>query len=468
MVGAQMITILVQLASIVTLSRLLPAEDFGVIAMIVSVTAFLGLFRDLGLSTASIQKGNLSHQEKSLLFWLNAASGAALAILVAAIAPALALFFDRPELRPVAQLLATTFLISSLGAQHSAVMQRELRFAPKVVADVVGAVANMALAVALALLGFRYWALAWGIVAGTLVTTVLYMALSGFRPGLPARTPGMRSLLGFGASVTAFELANYVHRNLDNVLIGRVWGASVLGLYSRAYQIMMLPITCLRTPINAVALPVLARLQNDPAAYSAYFRNLVSALAFLSMPLMLFIVINATDVVALALGKGWLELVPILVLLGISGFIQPVAGLRGLVLLSLGRSRRYMMWGFLHAIAVSMSFGIGVAWGGVGVAAAYALCNYALLYPSIRFVFRDTPLQPSDLLSTSLLPCAASLVAAASNWLFLRKLPEASPVSRLIVAILVFGTCYLIVFLLLPRGRDVLRSHRQLLNHLRG
>src|SRR5699024_7670167 len=163
-----------------------------------------------------------------------------------------------------------------------------------------------------------------------------------------------------------------------NILIGRIWGPSILGLYSRAYQLMLLPITSLREPINTVAFPVLSRLQDQPKEFKKYYSNIATLLAFLSMPLMAFLIVNAEN--------------PIFILLGISGFIQAVASLRGLVLLSLGQSRKYVLWGIVNTISVSVGFIIGVQWGAEGVALSYAIVNYLLLYPSVWYFFKGTPL----------------------------------------------------------------------------
>lgn len=464
---AQGAYVLIQLTSVAVLSRLLLPEDFGVIAMIVAVTAFMGLFSDLGLSTAAVQKGDLSQGQMSSLFWLNVAAGLALTLLTLGAAPVIAWFYRRPELLLVTSLLASTFLISSVGAQHSALMRRELRFRAKAVAELTGSLVNLVVAITLAMLGYRYWALAWGVVGGAVATTLLYFSLSKFRPGLPGRSEGIRELLGFGVHVTAFELVNYFHRNLDNILIGRVWGGQALGLYSRAYQMMMLPIIALRRPINAVALPVLSKLQGDPAEYRVYYRHIASALAFLSMPLMAFLVVNAEAVVVLVLGRAWADLIPIFVLLGVSGFLQPVASLRGLVMLSLGRSRRYLAWGLINALAVSVAFGIGVAWGGVGVAAAYAICNYLILYPSMHFLFKGTPLTASDFFATTALPAAASIFAGAVNYTVMSHLSLPNAALSLGVAGLVFSSSLLLLLLALPAGRAALRSSRNLLKVLR-
>ncbi|GAB3048444.1 lipopolysaccharide biosynthesis protein [Stenotrophomonas tumulicola] len=466
--AARLSTIMIQICSIVVLSRLLAPDDFGIIAMITAITAFMGLFRDMGLSAASIQKGELSDEHTNALFWLNVAAGGLLTLLTMASAPLIAWFYDRPELQPVTLLLATTFVISSIGAQHSALMQRELRFGPKVAGDVAGALLTLVVSITLALFDQGFWSLAWGTVLGAALTTLMYLKGSKFRPSMPKRTGGIRELLGFGANVTAFELVNYFHRNLDSVLIGRVWGAESLGHYSRAYQMMMLPISSLRAPINAIAFPVLSRLQHNPAEFRTFYCRIASLLAFLSMPLMAFLIINSENVVSIALGKQWIAVAPIFALLGITGFIQPVASLRGLVLLSLGQTRLYLAWGIVNAAVVSVAFLIGVSWGPTGVALAYAIANYLILYPSLVYFFRETPLRPLDFFSSIAIPLTATIVAAIGAFISTQYLVmTASNWIQLGSSAAVFLALFLVAVLLLPGGKKTLKDYYTMLRMIK-
>lgn len=460
--SAQMASVLIQLASLVVLSRLLTPEDFGVIAMITAITALMGLFRDMGLSTAAVQKGDLTYQQTNSLFWLNTGAGGILTVLVVALSPAVAWFYKDPKLQPVTALLACTFVISGIGGQHAALLQRELRFKQKAIAEISGALCSMSLAISLAVLGLRYWALAWGTLVGALVTTSLYFTFSKFRPSSPRGAKGIRELIGFGAHVTGFELVNYFHRNLDNVLIGRFWGAMELGFYSRAYQMMMLPINSLRTPINAVAFPVLSRLKDNPSEFRRYYCRISSLLALTSMPLMAFLTANAHDVVRVTLGARWAAVAPIFILLGITGFIQPIASLRGLVMLSTGRSARYLAWGVANAIAVSVAFCIGTIWGSIGVAVAYAVSNYLILYPSLTFAFKDTPLRPADFFLTAAFPAFASISSAAVGRLASNQFAIENPFASLASSLSIFCAVFAAICVVVPSGRRMILSYRNL------
>ncbi|NKF21887.1 lipopolysaccharide biosynthesis protein [Solimonas marina] len=462
--SGQAISLLANVASTLILSRLLSPTDFGVISMVLAFTAFANLFRDLGISAASIQRAGLTHGQMTNLFWLNVMAGLVLSLIVVAASPLVAWFYGRPELRAVTAVLSLTFLASSIGAQHSALLQREMRFSSKVTADVLGVVTTLIVSCVLALAGFGYWALAIGTIAGAMVTSAIYVVTSGFRPGLPRRDAEIRSIVGFGAHVTGFEIVNYFHRNFDNILIGRVWGADALGLYSRAYQLLMLPIANLRTPINAVAYPALSRLRADAVSYRRFFVKIASLLAFLSMPLTTYMAVNSDIVIRLALGEQWMGAAPIFQALALSAFIQPVASLRGLVLLSSGYSRRYFYWGIVNAACVVVGFAIGVRWGAIGVAYAYAIVNYTLLYFSLALLFRGTPVRVSDFFRSVAMPACTSLAAGAISYGSVALLSDTTATAlKVLVSALAFTASFFAIYAGIPEGRRELRSFRSII-----
>jgi PST family polysaccharide transporter len=409
---SQGVNAVLQIASTVILARLLSPDDYGVIAMVTAVTAFAGLFRDLGLSAAAIQNPSITEGQQSNLFWINVAAGSGLTLLVAAASPLVAGFYRRPELLPVTVALSATFVIGSLAAQSGASLVRQMRFGRRAVATIVGGLVSLSVAVVLALHGFRYWALVHGQLAGTMTSTVLLFALSPFRPARPRRGTQLNEILRFGANITTFDLINYFHRTLDSVLIGRFWGAEPLGLYSRAYSLLMFPITTLRGPIYSVAFPAMSRLQSQPDALRAYYLRATSLLALLSMPLTAFLFVASEPLIELLLGREWLGVAPIFSYLALPAFIQPASGLAGALLMSLGQTRRYVKGGMFGTAALSACFVLGLPWGPTGVALAYAIGNYVILYPWHWWAYRDSPVSFRHFVHACAFPALLSLIAA--------------------------------------------------------
>ena len=451
--GTQGANIAIQLTSTLVLARLLKPADYGIIAMVTALTGFAGLFRDLGLSSSTIQRDKLTHEQLSTIYWINVALGVLLTAVVASLSPLVGWFYRRPELNLVTAVVSISFLIGSFGTQPGALLTRQMLFGRLAVAQLAGALAGLVVSIVLALNAFSYWSLVIGGISGSVITTLLLNSLCGWRPGVAVRGAGVRSMLKYGASITAFDFVNYFQRNLDNVLIGRFWGADPLGLYTRAYALLMFPIQNIRGPINAVAFPAMSRLQNQPDLLRAYYIRATSLLAFASMPVAALLFIISRPLIHLFLGPTWNGAAPIFSFLAIAAFIQPTSGLAGSLLLSTGRSRRYFECGLFNAIVLSASFVVGLPWGPVGVALSYAIANYIVLIPWLVWAFRDSPVGLPDFFRAILYPATAALSATAISVIAKLTLAYPSAIMELLAQSALFFTTFLLLISMHREGR---------------
>jgi PST family polysaccharide transporter len=455
---AQVAQFLLQTGSTVVLARLLTPHDYGLVAMVTAITAFAALFKNMGLSAATIQKVEINHRQISTLFWINVAVGFVLASILAVAAPIISWFYGEPRLTYITLALAGTFIFSGLTVQHDALLRRQMRFSALAVIETGSMVIGIITAVVLAWYGMRHWALV-GLSVGTAIcNAVLVWVFCGWRPCLPIRRAGIRSMLAFGGHITGFNIANYFARNFDQILLGRFCGASVLGLYSRAYSIMMLPISQIRAPLQSVATPALCHIQNDFVRYQKYYAKLISLIAFMTMPLIVFLFVCGDQTIHLLLGNQWSGAAGIFKILAIAAFIQPVVSTAGLVLVSLGQSKRYLKWGVFNSIITVASFIVGLPWGAVGVALSYAIVNYLLFLPCLWYCFRRSPMSIAAFMQAILRPMTASLCMGAAifpAYLFLQNQSDI----MLIGACLVLGlSVYLLVWVLMPGGIQTLRE----------
>ena len=453
-VSVQAVTVIIQLASTVVLARMLTPDDYGIMGMVLSFVALAALFKDLGLSSAAIQKADLTVDQQSNLFWVNAAFGSALTVIFALAAPLVAWFYGHPELLGVSWVLSLTFVIGGLSAQHNAMLVRHMHFGRQGGVNIASIVVTFAVSFILAHLGYRFWALAWGHVAGATTRTLLIWQLSPFVPGSWKNGAGTMSMIRFGVNVTGFNLVNYFSRNLDNILIGKFVGAEALGLYGRAYQLMLFPIINLRGPIEAVTYPALCRLQDNPADWRRYYMQTLRILAFLTMPLVAWLFLVSEQLILFLLGEQWVGVVPLFRILAVVGFIQPCLSMVGSVMLSLGFTRRYFHQGTAMAIVYGLAFGIGVQWGGSGVACAYAVVVYLTLVPLLIFSYRNTVLTLVDFVQSVYFPAVLSIVSltvamVAENWFIL-----GGAFTEIAFLSLIFAAVFIILLVSVPTGRN--------------
>lgn len=389
----------IQLASTMILARILTPDDYGMMAMVVSITGLASILGNLGLSTATIQRAEITHEQVSTLFWINTAIGALVTLVVASLSPVVAWFYKTPELIWMMLALSSNFLINGMTVQHSALLNRQMKFYALAKIQVFSTLIGIASAVVAARYGLGYWALVINSVVTSVTSVIGTWLSSGWMPGVPRKSAEVKSMVKFGADIVGFNVINYFSRNLDNILIGRYHGSAQLGFYSKAYQLLMMPITNLRDPMNRVAMPALSRLQNDPERYRDYYKKYVSILSFVSMPLVVYMFVFSENIISFFLGEQWLPANELFKILAIVSFIQPASSTRGLVLLTTGNSRKYLVVGIIGAIGVCFSFFVGVHWGARGVAIAYAVFTYVSLFPLFYLSLHKTPVSVADFVS---------------------------------------------------------------------
>ena len=229
-VVAQVLRAVILGASMVVLARVLKPSDFGLIAMVMVVTGLMNKLKDAGLSAATIQDEDITHEQVSTLFWFNTAQGIVLGLILAVLAPVLVSMYRQTELFWITIALAFVFPLGGVQVQHEALIRRQMKFKALALLELAAVFLGSVLAIVLAFMGMAYWALVCQALGAAFVSCVLSMLYSGWRPSRPAWGRGSGRLLGFGGKVAAASVINYVGSTIDDLLIGRQFGDRALGL----------------------------------------------------------------------------------------------------------------------------------------------------------------------------------------------------------------------------------------------
>ena len=453
-VGAQGVLFVLRVGSIMVLARLLEPADFGLVNMVTVVTGVLGLFRDAGLSMVTVQRVTISHAQVSALFWLNLFLGVGLMALSVAIAPAFAAFYHEPRLYWVAFAIGTGFLFNGASVQHSALLQRQMRFTALALMDVISCVISVAVSISMAMLGYRYWALVGLALSLSITSCAAAWALAGWTPGLPRRGVGMVSMMRFGGIVSVNQFVMYVAYNTDKLLLGRFAGAEALGLYGRAYQFVSVPTEVLHQAVSGVALSALSRLQTDAGRFKSYFLKGYSVFVAVTIPITVACTLFASDIVYVLLGPKWTAAAPLFRFLAPTvvafALINPV----GWLLFATGQVNRALKMAFVIALPLIVAVFAGLAYGPVGVAIGFSAAMTVLIVPLVVWGLHDSVVPPREVAQTVKAPALAALVATAI------ALPAAlwfggliPPVHRLACEGALFSASY-ILFLLYPMRQN--------------
>jgi O-antigen/teichoic acid export membrane protein len=453
-IAAQATKFVVQTLSTAILARLLVPSDFGIVGMVSAITGLLGSFGDLGLSSATIQRDEITHEQVSTLFWINVAFSLLISVTVAALAPAIAWFYHEPRLIAITLALSGAFLFGGLTAQHYALLTRQMRFGAMSLVVLLPLLACNIVGVGLAKLGYGYWSLVVMSLVLAVGTALAAWIAAGWIPGWPRRGCGIRSMLAFGGHLTGFNLLNYLTRNGDNILIGRFLGAGSLGIYSKAYGLLMLPVQQINAPINGVVLPALSRLQNQPEQYRRYFLRAVEGLAFVGMPIIAFAFADAEPIVSVFLGSKWMAAVGIFRLLAPAALVGTINLAPVWIFTTLGRADRQLRWAVITSPMILAGFLIGLHWGAAGVAASFSITFGVSFTLFVLDACRHSPIQVRDFGVALFPPLCVSIAAAAIVSLI--GLPSHYPAAmRLGADIAIFALAFVSLSLIFPGGRRV-------------
>jgi O-antigen/teichoic acid export membrane protein len=460
-ISSQGMQFIMQSISTVVLARLLLPADFGLVAMVTAITGLGQAFADLGLSEATIQHPEISHEQVSTLFWVNVGLGLALTLVTASLAPVLVWFYHEPRLQNITIVVSLTFLIGGLRVQHDALLRRQMRFRALALRDVVCYMFAVPAAIVLAWRGFGYWALValpMILNAGQMLFSWL---LARWIPGVPRRGAQVRPLISFGGSIAASYLLFNINSSADNVLIGWYWGAGPLGLYSRAYNLLMLPVRQLAGPARSVAVPGFSRVQDDPERLARYYLRATNLMLWITALLFGFLFVAAVPVVVLTLGSRWSAAAPVFKILVIAALGQLLLEISLWLFVSRGMGANLLRALAAMTPLIIGSYALGLPFGIKGVALCGSLMLMLIVPALLKVSFRGSILTLYQVGQTMLCPIGAGLAGVCVAELVLHLKPQRNMVAQLALAAISFAGGAVLTTLV-PRVRRELTAVKSL------
>lgn len=434
-----------QFAQVIILTRILSPSDFGLVALAISIVAFLQIFADAGISNAIIHHQEISTEQISSLYWFNVTSSATLAVLLALISPLLSAWFGQPDLMPLLLLAAATLAVTSLAQQLKIQAQKRLDFQSLAKVELISAMFGFCSAVVLAWHGAGAQSLMVGTFCTALTGTLLawLMLSNGWRPQFRLRLEEIRQFIRFGLYMIGNNLANTFNSQIDIFLGSKLLGSASVGLYSMPKELNLRIAGLINPIITQVAFPIMAKAQEDEAQLRRIYLQIMRMTASVNFPIYVFMGVFATDIVALVFGPRWQDAVPLLRILSVWALIRSTINPVGSLLMARGRADLSFKWNFAMLLLIPPVIWLGSRQGITGMATAMASIMVFSFWPNWRY--QIWPLckvgfleYTIEMISPLLLAFISCTSAASASMLFNKPVPRF--LTSLCIAVLIYLT----------------------------
>lgn len=462
-IAAQVGKFVLGLGGMMVFARLISPADFGIFSIAIVVFSFGTLFKD-GLAVATVQRHELTAEQQNSLFWINQIIGVSVACITVICALTLPSVYKSPVLMPLLLGLSFVQLIVFFANFQVALLRRQMRFGILGAIEQISTLIAISLAIVVAFRGGGIWALFVAHALSLLGTAIGATLMSGWRPNAFLIHPNVVELFSYGKRVTASDIATFITRNTDRLLIGSFCGATLLGFYDRAYNIMQLPMIQLLGPIGGVSHSSLSKTVGaEPEQYKHDAKNVISLVAALGMFLSAYLFVCADTLIPFVLGNNWLASVPILQALVPSAYIDsPVMGMC-ILLLSSACTREYLSLKVLAAVVGIVAICAGLTAGPLGVAVCFS-CSRVFVFAYGLYLCNQSTLVSWKSFCRALRPSLLSSIAAVTVVLtgkFFSLGATLSTLQMLIVQTIVFALVFRLVWGLDPDGRERIAALRR-------
>lgn len=417
---------LLQIAILAILARLVSPADFGVVSAALIVIGLSTIMSQVGLAPALVQREALERRHIDSAFFASLLLGLLLGVTIWVAAPLVSGFFRIGGVTPVLRALAWLFPLQGLATVAESLVKRELRFRWLANVDVISYGAGYGLVgIPAALLGWGVWALVAGQLAhNTFKTAIL---LYGKPPHLssPVDFGALRDLMYFSGGFTVAKIANQAAQQGEKIVVGRFLGATQLGYYGRAYNLMSAPAAGIGTVLDAVLFPVMARVQSESQRLAVAYRRGMALITLVVLPPSAVLVLLAPEVVRVVLGPRWTPVIAPFQILGAGMLFRTSSKLGDSLTRATGAVYRRAWRQIVYALMVVGGAIVGQRWGIAGVAwfVVGALTVNFLLMAQLSLSEAAMPWSrlwlaqlPAALLTLASLPLVWGLAAALRHW----------------------------------------------------
>lgn len=415
LVGSSFLQKAIQTAATIVLARILGPSEFGLFALAFVAIDALGLFKSMGFDSALIQRKDNIEKAANTAFFIIPMLGIVLYAILAISAPWIGRFMNNTEVVGIIRALGIIFIISCLGKVPAALLEKNMRFARVTVIEVSTAIIYAVSAVTFALLGFKVWSLVIAYILKTLNQNILTFVFSGWRPKLEFDKQIAKEMFHFGKYLFLTSVVWFLKGNVDNILVGKLLGVTVLGLYAIAFNVANIGVDYLGGKVYRVTYSAYSKLQTDLQQLKLMVLKIFKYVGIVTIPLATGVFLLSYELLCSVYGSKWVEAATALRILSWGGAFNTLLLCPAAVFPACGKPK-LTLWVivlqvilfFLLIIPLARTFGI------TGVALVVTICGFISFLVTLFLAMKLLDMSIRQVYHSLKLALTASLVMTIS------------------------------------------------------
>ena len=379
--STQLIAFTVQLI----LARILTPSEFGLIGLL---TVFIGIGTALfegGMTSSLIRVVSVDTKDYSTVFFFNLGVSVLIYLLFFLAAPYIALFYKQPVLTDIARLYGLSFIFLSFGTVQNTILTRDMKFKRQTIITLPGLLIGSIVGIVLANNEYGVWSLVYSILVTNLLTAILLWFSSDWRPQMIFDVDRFRLHFHYGYKMTLSSLLDTIFTNIYQIIIGRFYSPVLVGYYTRANSLMMLPVGNVSAALNKVVFPLFAKVQDDIPALRAAYKKIMLIVLFVITPIIVLMALLADQLVVFLFTEKWLPIVPIFQIICFSGILYPLHMYNLLILQVKGRSDLFLKLEIIKKIILVVIIVISIFYGFTALLVGSVIASIVALFINTHY-----------------------------------------------------------------------------------
>ena len=387
LIGSNVMSQALQFAFGIVLARLLVPADFGMIVTIQILTGVIGLLASGGMGQALVRAKSAREHDFQVVFTLQLTICLAVFAGLYLIAPAFARWFGEPMYEDLLRVSAINFLIRPFLSIHTSWLNREMRFKDVSIQNFIASVAGGLSSIAMALSGLGVWSLVLGGLVGSIASLLMVVRITPLRARPRFDTAVARTHGSYGIKITLKDLAVYFRKQTSNLIITKLAGPALVGLFNKGFSLATLPLTSISGSVFQPVFRTMSAEQDNPDRIKYLFFRMMSLLMLYTLPLYIGLAWLAEPFIVVVYGEHWREAVPVLQVLAPLGLLYCVGHPCGAVLAATNRVGREVIVQVITWMIVAAGCFVGLRWGLSGAALGIVLSQ---VYSTIHMYYLAT------------------------------------------------------------------------------